>query len=279
MLTPSKVEFYFGDTNLPTDDFLWDLTGGEANKEVPVDTVHKFGRMRRFQPREAVIAALKESKFLVVSGEEGQETVRRKDAFDPKANRGKYFHRTVYVKGFGEEEPSSQFDIEAFFAPYGPLNAVRLRRSPDKAFKGSVFVEFAEDGQAEKFLALDPKPKWKDTIELDIKSKKEYVDGKVADIKAGRLQPNEARVLKTSRGAFRGGRGDRGNNRGGRGRGGRDRGDRDPDDWKRRREDDRASGFRDDKKNRGGRGNRGGQRGGRRGGRDGPSRDDENKER
>jgi len=238
--------------------------------------------MRRFQPREAVVAALKESKSLIISGEEGHETIKRKVAYDPSVGRGKYFLRSIYVKGFGEEEPSSQFDIEAFFAPYGPINAIRLRRSPDKAFKGSVFVEFAEDGQAEKFLALDSKPKWKNDVELEFKSKKEYVDGKNEDIKAGRMQPAEARSVK-SRGG-RGGRGDRGTSRGGRGRGGaerRDRGDRDPDDWKRRRDDDRANGFKDDRKGRGGRGgrgDRGGQRGGRRGGREGSSRDQENKE-
>lgn len=249
--------------------------------------------MKRFEPISTVVAALRQSGFLDVAGPEGEETVKRKVAYDPSAPRHSVLKRSVYVKGFGDEEPSSQFDIEAFFAPYGPTNAVRLRRTPEKEFKGSVFVEFADEETAEKFLALDPKPKWKGKHDLEIKSKKEYTDGKEKDIKEGKMEPSESWAPRgrggfrgnNARGEFRGrGRGRGGNDsRGDRDRGdrgGRDRGDRDPDDWKKRREEDRASGFKGDKKNDRNRGGRGNQRGGRRGGRDdrGP-RNDRNGER
>lgn len=237
--------------------------------------------MKRFEPVEAVVEALKQSQTLVVEGDVGEETVKRKVAYDPTANRSGILDRSVYVKGFGEEVRSSQFDIEAFFATHGPTNAVRLRRTNDKEFKGSVFVEFADVETAEKFLALDPKPLWKGTDVLEVKSKKEYTEGKALDIKEGRMEPSETYAPRGGRGRsgdtrgrgrgrggnnnFRGGDRDRGG-RGGRGGGDRrDRGDRDPDDWKKRREDDRASGFKGDKKNdrRGGKGGRGGNRGGR----------------
>lgn len=280
----AQVEFYFGDSNLPTDNFLWGKTDGSSNLPVDLDTILGFGRMKRFKSRDTVLAALKESKFLQVTGEDGLEQVNRRVAYDPTFTKSsKIEARSIYVKGFGDEEPSSQFDIEAFFAPYGPTNAVRLRRTQDKFFKGSVFVEFQDEETAKKFLELDPKPLWKGTHALNIMSKKAYVDGKEQDIKDGKLDPQEARTpyQRGGRGRGRGGRG--GNFRGGdrERNGNRDRGDRDPDDWKKRREEDRASGFKDDRRNgRDGHHKRGG-RGGRGKGRDdrGPRNNDRNRER
>src|ERR1700709_1719596 len=127
-----KVEFYFGDSNLPTDKYMWDMTDGATNLPVSIENICKFGRMKRFKPIAAVVAALRDSAFLEVTGAEGQEQVKRKVPYDPTIPRAKAESRTVYVKGFGDEEPSSQFDIEAFFAPYGPTSAVRLRRTEEK---------------------------------------------------------------------------------------------------------------------------------------------------
>ncbi|KAG0649337.1 autoantigen [Hyphodiscus hymeniophilus] len=257
-----QVEFYFSDSNLPSDNFLWDATKGTSNMPVKVEIICKFGRMKRFKSMTVVVAALRESKFLEVSGPEGHEEVKRKYAYDPDVKRPASEARSIYAKGFGDEEPSSQFDIEAFFAPYGPINAVRLRRTDEKLFKGSVFVEFQDVETAEKFLALDPKPKWKGEHVLDVKAKKQYNDEKIEDIKEGKIKPGPTYTPK-----FQGrgrGRGDRGGYRGrnDRDRGGRrDRGDRDPDDWKKRREDDRANGFKDDRNRRDSKGGRGRGRG------------------
>ncbi|PVH82600.1 hypothetical protein DL98DRAFT_513708 [Cadophora sp. DSE1049] len=266
----AQVEFYFSDTNLPTDKYLNNLTQGSSNLPVAISKICEFGRMKRFQPQSAVVEALRASKFLVVSGPEGMEEVKRAVAYDPTTPKSRAESRSIYAKGFGDEEPGSQFDIEAFFAPYGPTNSVRLRRTDQKLFKGSVFVEFQDDETAEKFLALDPKPLWKGNTLL-IKSKRAYMDEKEEEIKSGKIEPMEQRSYR-GRGRGRGRGGDRGGDRRGGGgdrRGDRreprgDRGDRDPDDWKKRREDDRASGFRDNRKdnrgrgrdNRGGRGNR-----------------------
>ncbi|RQM07864.1 hypothetical protein DH86_00000736 [Scytalidium sp. 3C] len=231
------------------DKFMWESTGGSENKPIKIATICSFGRMKRFRPISAVVAALKESQFLEVTGPEGEEEVKRKVPYDESASgRSKADARSVYVKGFGDEEPSSQFDIEAFFAPYGPTNAVRLRRTNEKLFKGSVFVEFQDEETAQKFLELDPKPKWKGKYELNIMSKKDYQDMKEQEIRDGKTEPSETRIRGRGRGGSRGGYR------------GRDRGDRDPDDWKKRREDDQKSGFRDrrggHRNNRGGRGRR-----------------------
>ena len=197
--------------------------------------------MRRFQPFSAVVEALKSSESLELT--ENDTCVRRKTPLpesvtaqhDPsvaKVFEDKAMNRSIYAKGFGKEEPSTQFDIEAFFAPYGPTNAIRLRRAADKGFKGSVFVEFESEEKQKAFLDLDPKPKWKGQ-DLLIKSKKQYCEEKVADIEAGNVKPNRARGGHRGRGR-------------GRGRGGGDRRD-DRRDWRQRRAEDQKNGFQDNK--------------------------------
>ncbi|KAL4934639.1 tRNA maturation protein LHP1 [Aspergillus undulatus] len=235
-----QVEFYFSDSNLPMDKFLLSKVGGSQNNAVPLELLHSFKRMRRFQPFSAIVEALKTSETLELT--DNDKSVRRKtplpesvkDAHDPtvvKVFEDQAMARSIYAKGFGEENPTTQLDIEAFFAPYGPINAIRLRRHHDKLFKGSVFVEFANEEKQKAFLELDPKPQWKGQ-DLKIMSKKDYCDEKVREIEAGNIKPSGSR----GRGGNRGGRG-----RGGRGgRGGRRDNNR---DWRERRDEDQKRGF------------------------------------
>lgn len=201
--------------------------------------------MRHFQPLSAVIAALKDSTTLEVVDNDAcvkrkyplPEEIKDKPLYEiQKVYEDKAMARSVYTKGFGDEEPRTQFDIEAFFAEFGPTNSVRLRRQRDKTFKGSVFVEFDSEESQKKFLALDPKPKWRGK-DLLIKSKKQYCDDKVADIEAGRIKPNTPppKFQKDQRGRI------------------------DQSDWKARREQDQKRGFKDRNDRSGGRrGDRGG---------------------
>lgn len=215
------------------DKFLFSKVEGHKNNPVPISVIHSFKRMRHFQPYSAIVAALKDSKILDVV--ENDESIQRKvpladDVQDKpiyevqRVYENKAMARSVYVKGFGHEGPSSQFDIEAFFAPYGPVNQVRLRRTDSKHFKGSVFAEFDSEDTAKAFLAQEPKPKW-DGQELMIKSKKQYCDEKVEDIATGKIQPHINHGHEKS--GYRGRRGD------------------DTRDWKNRRDEDQKNGFQD----------------------------------
>lgn len=194
--------------------------------------------MRRFKPFSAIVSALKDSTLLDVIEDEGENIkIRRKSPLpDTQGENVRVFEdrtmpRSIYAKGFGDEAPTTQFDIEAFFAPYGPTNAVRLRRTEDKTFKGSVFVEFDSPETADKFLKSDPKPKWEGK-ELLIMSKKAYVDGKAEDIRAGKIKPRPFKHPLGKRKA------DDGNGL-------------DEKDWRQRREEDQKRGF---KKGGGGKG-------------------------
>lgn len=110
-----------------------------------------------------------------------------------------------------------------------------------KSFKGSVFVEFANDELAQKFLELEKKPTWGDK-ELLWMSKLAYVEGKIQDIKDGKIQAkprsekpqrggnhngsqnrhngNRNNNDRNGRGGSRSGRGGQRGRGGGRGRGG-----------------------------------------------------------
>lgn len=229
---------------------MWEQCEGSENKPIPVQKIHSFKRMRTFQPYSAVVAALRDSEFLVLEGEEGKETLKRKVAYQPATTgKTKAEAATVYVKGFGDEEPNTQFDLESFFSQYGDVKGLKLRRTNENFFKGSVFVTFADEEEAKAFINYSPGPKWKDH-DLKIMSKRDYCQEKTDLIRQGKLEPNS----QTQRKFFEG---KDGQNRGGH-RGGF-RGDN--DDWNKRRDHDRKNGFRDNRGRGRGRGGRGGGRG------------------
>lgn len=215
---------------------MWNLVGGTENKAVPLKSICSFGRMRRFQPYTAVVAALKESEKLDIEGPEGEETVKRKVPYVFSSESGKdgraRMEASVYVKGFGDETATTQFDLEDFFEPHGKIVAVRLRRTePEKMFKGSVFVEFDTAEEADRFVKLDPPVHWQGH-ELLIMKKADYASGKAADIKAGKIKPGHSKPkffegrIKEDNNPNRGGpngfrgRGGRGGHGRGNGRGG-----------------------------------------------------------
>lgn len=97
------------------------------------------------------------------------------------------------------------------------MRQVRLRREKDGTFKGSVFVEFEDEAAAQQFLDMEEKPKFNDN-QLDIKSKKDYVDQKSQDIREGKVKPNSptrhySHHRNDRRGSFRDNRGDKGYNK------------------------------------------------------------------
>ncbi|EEB05197.1 hypothetical protein SJAG_00195 [Schizosaccharomyces japonicus yFS275] len=180
-----QVEFYFSDSNFPQDKFLW-TTAQKNNGWVPIAVIAAFKRMKRFQPLEKVVGALRKSKELLEVDEKG-ENVRRKVPLLPptKTGAGPILERSVYAKGFGEETATTQFDVEKLFESQSEAVAsVRLRRADDNAFKGSVFVEFKTADAMNAFLEkVKVTPLQWNGQDLTIMSKKAYVDMKAEQYK------------------------------------------------------------------------------------------------
>lgn len=210
-----QVEFYFSDSNLPVDAYLLKLTGGHENIPVDLKVIHSFKRMKHFQPYSAVRDAVASSAFLNLSDKDEitrKKPLNAKFADDAHHNRtlvhSEGMSRSIYAKGFGDEVPDSQHLIEEFFAPFGEIKSVRLRRQGDGLFKGSVFIEFADDQTAKDFLALEEKPKYGDeALELQVMSKQQYVDTKHQGILDGSVKPRSPVRDGGNRGRGRGGRG------------------------------------------------------------------------
>ena len=81
----------------------------------------------------------------------------------------------IVKKGFGDETPTLQIDLEAFFRGFGEIDSLRLRRTDTGLFKGSVIVQFKNQSDAEEFLA-EPQ-EWNGSL-LDAKTKDAWIQGK-----------------------------------------------------------------------------------------------------
>ncbi|KZV97321.1 hypothetical protein EXIGLDRAFT_833018 [Exidia glandulosa HHB12029] len=181
-----QVEFWFSDSNLPYDEFLWKLHAASDAHWVLLDTVARFKRMHKFERygRDWLADVLRSSKAVEVN-----DTGRQIRRIEPVVDRGEeQWNRTAFIGGF--ESGTLQADIEAFIEPFGPVLAVRMRRYEDAPwaktksprlheFKGSVWVEFPSAGDMKKFVAMEPKPMWKEK-ELAISTKEMYYADKWA---------------------------------------------------------------------------------------------------
>ncbi|KAF8181038.1 hypothetical protein BJ912DRAFT_1145564 [Pholiota molesta] len=172
-----QIEFYFADANLPYDKFMWTLYSKDPEHWISIETVGSFKRMRPYSSEGVpwLAKALELSTFLEV--DETRTKVRR--TTEPQEPKNQ-FERSVYAKGFGEEEPTLQGRLEEFFSQYGSVAAVRMRRDEAKKFKSSVFVEFNDFESVDKFLKADPKPTWEGK-ELLIMTKEDYCEMKIKE--------------------------------------------------------------------------------------------------
>lgn len=154
-----QVEFYFSDSNLQTDRFLWRIY--EANDGwVELKTILTFGRMRQFRPEEKVIEALKTSEKLTLSanGDMIRRTAPLKDYNELKNIRKK---NSVHIEGF--PTTLTQDEVEEWFSktilPSLPKEQAvgsirRIRSRANKEFFGVVDVEFRTPEDAEYFLGV-----------------------------------------------------------------------------------------------------------------------------
>jgi lupus La protein len=103
------VNFYFSDSNLPTDKFFFSLTACNTEGWVPIKTILTFKRMREFQALgvPAIAHAIREGAKaegddpLLAVSEDG-ENVRRARPLEPNStmwDRSAYVVRIQTMKG------------------------------------------------------------------------------------------------------------------------------------------------------------------------------------
>ncbi|KAF8927971.1 hypothetical protein EDD21DRAFT_448601 [Dissophora ornata] len=186
-----QVEFYFSDSNLPQDKFMSELIKKSTDGYVNISRIASFKRMREFTDVDMIVEALRESKELLEVNEVGDK-VRRKTPITPSKD---HFHRSIYAKGFGEETPSLQLELEQFFATLGDSKSVRMRRNAEtNEFKGSVFVEYATLDDAKKVAESKLQYNGKDLL---VMSKGAYCEMKAKELG---LDPNEVRTRSFNKG-------------------------------------------------------------------------------
>ncbi|KAF8741722.1 the RNA-binding Lupus La protein, partial [Rhizoctonia solani] len=200
-----QFEFYFSDANLPYDKFMWKLHTQTEDHWIPISTIASFKRMREFEPKGAewLLSALRSSSSLLEIDETGtkarraHELVEPKDQFESQLitdsllpyliifnllcfDARPHLTRFGLQKGFPDETPDLQVRLEKFFSQFGKVNAVRMRRTEQKVFKNSVFVEFDDFSSVKAFLEADPKPTF-EGAELVTMSKEAYCTMKIKE--------------------------------------------------------------------------------------------------
>lgn len=154
-----QVEFYFSDSNLQTDRFLWRIY--EANDGwVELKTILTFGRMRQYRPEERVIAALKESDKLVLSANE--DMIRRKAPLrDHNELKNTRRRNSVHIEGFPSDLSQEQLEewfnekIVSKLPKEQAFASIRRIRNKSREFFGVVDIEFKTQEDLEAFLKLD----------------------------------------------------------------------------------------------------------------------------
>ena len=152
-----QVEFYFSDSNLQTDIFLFKIY--QANDGwVELKTILTFGRMKQYRPEERVIEALKKSDKLELSA--NNDMIKRKEPlkdFNELKNTRK--RNTIHIEGFPKD--LTQEALESWFnekiATELPNEKViccirRIKNRFTKEFLGIVDVEFKTQEDTEYVL-------------------------------------------------------------------------------------------------------------------------------
>ncbi|KAL1491027.1 hypothetical protein ABEB36_011685 [Hypothenemus hampei] len=197
-----QVEYYFGDINLPRDQFLQKQIKEDENGWVPLDVMLKFNRLAAIsKDSQVIVEALEKSEEKLVEVNEDKTKIRRNpDKPVPENKEGhlkKLQERSAYAKGFPLD--SELNDIINFMDQYGPVESVIRRTEKENKFKGSCFIVFKTQELAKQFVELDT-VKYKD-IALLRKMQIDYYADKKKDIeerKQAKKDKKEALIKETA---------------------------------------------------------------------------------
>lgn len=165
-----QIEYYFSDSNLPKDKFLWETVNNDPEGWVDIDTLLKFNRLKSLTTDHEIIKnAVKQSVELLELNEDGTK-IRRKIQIKPKSDD--VIERSIYVQGIPTSIKKPVEDIEKYLAKY-EIEAVHINafRNRNRTFKGEAFIELKTKEDAEKIL--EKKLPFNET-EINIMKKSEF---------------------------------------------------------------------------------------------------------
>eukprot|EP00246_Nothoceros_aenigmaticus_P017988 TRINITY_DN9211_c0_g1_i3.p1 TRINITY_DN9211_c0_g1~~TRINITY_DN9211_c0_g1_i3.p1 ORF type:complete len:363 (+),score=73.12 TRINITY_DN9211_c0_g1_i3:64-1089(+) len=117
-----QVEFYFSETNLPTDNYLMRFVKKDPEGFVPIPVVASFRKIKNLAKNHGLVAAaLRHSNMLVVS-EDGKK-VRRAQPL-PDIDLEEVQSRTVVAENLPDDH--SIDDMEQLFGKIGNVKMVRI---------------------------------------------------------------------------------------------------------------------------------------------------------
>ncbi|GAN04712.1 la-motif domain-containing protein [Mucor ambiguus] len=155
-----QVNFYFSDSNLPYDKFLWTLRANTPEGWIPLETIASFKKMKMItEDFDTIVKALKEVESEIYQVDEEGKNIRRKS----EVVQQNHVERSIYVKGLplvdaDAKDPIAELfklqdKVDDFFSEKGyTVLCVRMKKNDEKPkkFKGSCYIEFSSPEEAKK---------------------------------------------------------------------------------------------------------------------------------
>ncbi|CAO3608424.1 unnamed protein product [Mucor fragilis] len=155
-----QVNFYFSDSNLPYDKFLWTLRANTPEGWIPLETIASFKKMKMItEDFDTIVKALKEVESEIYEIDQEGKNIRRKS----EVVQQNHVDRSIYVKGLplvdaDAKDPIAELfklqdKVDEFFSEKGyTVLCVRMKKNDakPKKFKGSCYIEFSSPEEAKK---------------------------------------------------------------------------------------------------------------------------------
>lgn len=158
-----QVEFYFSDSNYRKDTFLRAAAESDPEGFVPISVLLTFNKLKSMTTNVSeVAAAIEDSDALVLNAT--KDKVKRAE---PLPDVDTSAERTLYVKGYPTDDADVTIEsITTYFSQFGKVNMVKMRKTLEKTFKGSVLVEFGTVAEMEAALKATHEYKGKPFIQV-----------------------------------------------------------------------------------------------------------------